>query len=150
MAIPGHKELCLRGERERHEIVIVGIIGHDAGRITGIIEGHALLQEPLGESLRFFLGDVVLVGYPRMKKRPYDLLDELRANDQFEFTIEPEIEKFAGSSLRGESSRDEAVGIDEDMDRSSLSLTVGLGHGHHGPPWTQYREPLLPRAGTWL
>jgi hypothetical protein len=53
----------------------------------------------LGESLCFFLGDVVLVGYPRMKKRSYDLLDEPGTNDQLEFTIEPEIEKFAGGSL---------------------------------------------------
>lgn len=99
MAIPSHEELCLGGEDERHEIVIVRIIGHDAGRIPWVIEQHALFEEPLGESLRFFLGDVILVGYPRMKKRHYDLLDELRANDQFEFTIEPEIEKFGGSAL---------------------------------------------------
>ncbi len=99
MAIPSHEELCLGGEDERHEIVIVRIIGYEAGRIPGVIELHALFEEPLGESLSFFLGDVVLVGYPRMKKRPYDLLDELRANDQFEFTIEPEIEKFGGSAL---------------------------------------------------
>jgi hypothetical protein len=81
MAIPSHEELCLGGMGERHEIVIIRIIGHGAGRISRVIERHALLEEPLGESLRFFLGDVVLVGYPRMKKRPYGLLDELRAND---------------------------------------------------------------------
>lgn len=127
MAIPSHEELCLGGEGERHEIVIVRIIGHDAGRIPRVIERYALLKEPMGESLCFLLGDVVLVGYPRMKKRPYDLLDELRADDQLEFTIEPEIEKFAGSPLRGERSRDKAVGIDEDMDRSRLSLTTVLG-----------------------
>lgn len=127
MAIPSHEELSLGGESERHEIVVVRIIGHDAGRIPRVIERYALLEEPLGESLRFFLGDVVLVGYPRMKKRPYDLLDEPGANDQFEFTIEPQIEKFGGGSLRGESSRDQAVGIDEDMDRSRLSLALVLG-----------------------
>ncbi|MDQ3660813.1 MAG: hypothetical protein M3454_07120 [Actinomycetota bacterium] len=99
MAIPSHEELCLGGERERHEIVILWIIGHDAGRIPRIIERHALLEEPLGESLRVFLGDVVLDGYPRMKERPQDLLDELRANDQLEFAIEPEIEKLAGGPL---------------------------------------------------
>lgn len=99
MAIPSHEEVRLGGEGEGHEIVIVRIIGHDAGRVLRVIEGRALLEEPLGESLRFFLRDVVLLGDPRMKKGPYDLLDELRANDQLEFTIKPEIEKFAGGSL---------------------------------------------------
>jgi len=99
MAIPSHEEVCLGGEGERHEIVVLRIIGHDAGRIPRVIERHALLGEPLGESLRIFLGDVVLVGNPRMKKRPYDLVDELRTNDQLEFTVEPEIEKLGGSSL---------------------------------------------------
>lgn len=127
MAIPSHEELRLGGEGERHEIVIVRIMGHDAGWIEWVIERYALLEEPLGEALRFFLGDVVLVGYPRMKECSYDLLDELRANDQFEFAVEPEIEQFGGGSLRGERSRDQAVGIDEDMDGSRLSLTPVLG-----------------------
>ena len=99
MAIPSDKELCLGGEGERHEIVIVPIIGHHAGRIPRVIERHALLEEPSGEPLRLFPGDVVPVGYPGMRKRPFDLVDEPRANDQLEFTVEPEIEQLAGGSL---------------------------------------------------
>ena len=74
MTIAGHEELCSCREGKRHEIVIVRIIGHDARRVTRVIEQNTLLQEPLGESLRFFLGDVVLAGNPRMKKRFHNLL----------------------------------------------------------------------------
>jgi hypothetical protein len=38
MAIPSHEELCLGGEGERYEIVIVRIAGHDAGRIPRVTE----------------------------------------------------------------------------------------------------------------
>lgn len=106
VAISSHEEICLGRQGERDEIVIVRIIGHDARRVTWIIEQNTLVQKPLRESFRFFFGDVVLAGNPRMKKRFHDLLGELRANDQFKFTFEPEIEEFGSSSFRGDSSRD--------------------------------------------
>jgi hypothetical protein len=81
MAIPSDEEVCFCGQGEGHEIIIVRVVGYDAGRSPRVIEWHAFLEEALGESLRFLLGDVVLVGYPRMGKRPYDLVDELRACD---------------------------------------------------------------------
>jgi hypothetical protein len=93
---------CLGLERESHQIIVVGIVGDDAGRIRGIIESDPLFRQTTSEGRYVFGGDVVLRGYTRVQKGILDFLNEPGADDNLELTIKRGIEGGPGSPQRSE------------------------------------------------
>jgi len=122
VSISGDQSVRLRSCGESDEIVVLRVVRRHAQGIDWIVQQDPFVGEADRKAIGLLSRDVVLLGDPRMQQSLSDLVDELRADDQFELTVLPEIDQLGCCPGGGQCSRDEAIGIDDDADRQDFLL----------------------------
>lgn len=111
MRVAGHDQIRAARDRERDEIVVVGI-RRDGGRILEVVDNQSLSTESLDICTR--VGLVDQCAELRAEQDLEELVEQVGRDDEIEFGVAPAVNDLRWRSRRGQHSRDEHARVEDD------------------------------------